>query len=80
VVNSVSLSAPPKQTLAVQQFPLIVLDQFSVQWFRGESVEWAAVETKVSSSNFIFAAKNIVRYPRVPPADKNEIGTTDLGC
>ena len=36
-------------------------------------MKWAAVETEVSPSNFIFAAKNVVGYRRVPPADKNEI-------
>jgi hypothetical protein len=30
-------------------------------------------ETEVSPSNFIFAAKDIVCYRRVPPADRNEI-------
>jgi hypothetical protein len=51
---------------------------FPVYEFRGNSRKWAVVETEVSPSNFIFAAKNIVCYPPVPPAVKNEIGTTDL--
>jgi hypothetical protein len=57
---------------------LKALDRFSVLEFHGKSIEWEAVETEVSPSNFIFSAKDIVCYPRVPPAVKNEIGTTDL--
>jgi hypothetical protein len=41
--------------------------------FAETAEKWAVVETEVSPSNFIFAAKNIVCYPPVPPAVKNEI-------
>jgi hypothetical protein len=33
-------------------------------------MKWAALETEVSPSNFSFAAKDIVDYPRVQPAAK----------
>jgi hypothetical protein len=33
-------------------------------------MKWAALETEVSPSNFTFAAKDIVCYPRVQPAAK----------
>jgi hypothetical protein len=46
---------------------------FPVHEFRGNSMKWAVVETEVSPSNFILAAKNIVCYPPVLPAVKNEI-------
>jgi hypothetical protein len=46
---------------------------FPVHEFRGNSIKWAVMETEVSPSNFIFAAKNIVCYPPVPPAVKNEV-------
>jgi hypothetical protein len=46
---------------------------FPVHEFHANSMKWADVETEVSRSNFIFAAKNIVCYPPVPPAVKNEI-------
>jgi hypothetical protein len=46
---------------------------FPVHEFRGNSRKWAVVEAEVSPSNFIFAAKDIVCYPRGPSAAKNEI-------
>ena len=36
---------------------------FPVHEFRGNSTKWAVVETEVSPSDFISAAKNIVCYP-----------------
>jgi hypothetical protein len=46
---------------------------FSVHEFRGKSRKWAAAESEVSPSNFIFAAKDVICCDPVPPADKNEI-------
>jgi hypothetical protein len=51
---------------------------FPVHEFRGNGTKSAVVETDVSPSDFIFAAKNIVCYLPVPPAVKKEISTTDL--
>jgi hypothetical protein len=48
----------------------LVLAPFSVHDFRGKSIRRAALETEVSPSNFTFAAKDIVCYPRVQPAAK----------
>jgi hypothetical protein len=61
---------PGARTAARSETSLV---PFSVEEFRGRSLKWAAMETEVSPSNFIFAAKSIVCYPKVPPAAKNEI-------
>jgi hypothetical protein len=50
--------------------PLAPLVPFSLHESHGKSIKWAAEETEVSSSNFIFSAKDIVCYPRVPSAEK----------
>ena len=46
---------------------------FPLHEFHGDNTKRFVVETEVSPSNFIFAAKNVISGPQVWPAVKNEI-------